>query len=259
MRVAENNPYGEAARFLINFGQGVDDIARGWSPESGVANFGVGALGRGLLADGVSAFVYRTNPVEIQYQATTLVVVSQSIEGGNNGYVLTRSMGSGTPSWGLGTHRGSLNGWTVAVNAGSDFILSPHADIGAAAASAPVCQVFSIGGGLARLTVNGQLAVSGAYTGSIDYSRTYQGQGIRILREWAGGTTSFRGLVYACGVLEGALSDAAAAELSLNPWQLFRADPIRIYSLPTGAISINSITASNITQTGARITLGLTR
>lgn len=48
-------------------------------------------------------------------------------------------------------------------------------------------------------------------------------------------------------------------ELARNPWQLFRADPIRIYSLPTGAISINSITASNITQTGARITLGLTR
>ena len=44
-----------------------------------------------------------------------------------------------------------------------------------------------------------------------------------------------------------------------NPWQIFRADPIRIYSLPTGAISINSIAASNITQTGATITLGLTR
>ena len=44
-----------------------------------------------------------------------------------------------------------------------------------------------------------------------------------------------------------------------NPWQLFRADPIRIYSFPSGAISINSILASNITQTGARITLGLTR
>ena len=50
-----------------------------------------------------------------------------------------------------------------------------------------------------------------------------------------------------------------AADISRMPWQLFRADPIRIYSFPTGAISINSITASNITQTGARITLGLTR
>ena len=49
------------------------------------------------------------------------------------------------------------------------------------------------------------------------------------------------------------------ASLRENPWQLFRADPIRTYSFPTGAISINSILASNITQTGARITLGLTR
>lgn len=48
-------------------------------------------------------------------------------------------------------------------------------------------------------------------------------------------------------------------EIIRAPWQLFRADPVRIYSLPSGAISINSITASNITQTGARITLGLTR
>lgn len=50
-----------------------------------------------------------------------------------------------------------------------------------------------------------------------------------------------------------------ALELTKDPWQLFRADPVRIYSLPSGAITLNSLTASNITQTGARITLGLTR
>ena len=57
------------------------------------------------------------------------------------------------------------------------------------------------------------------------------------------------------------IDQAKADEIAANPWQLFRADPIRIYSLPTGAssLSINSILASNITQTGARITLGLTR
>ena len=54
-------------------------------------------------------------------------------------------------------------------------------------------------------------------------------------------------------------SDEEIFEVERNPWQLFRADPIRIYSLPTGAISINSIIASSITQAGARITLGLTR
>ena len=67
------------------------------------------------------------------------------------------------------------------------------------------------------------------------------------------GEANLFALTYGRGSLE------EARELSRNPWQLFRADPIRIYSFPTGAISINSIIASNITQTGARITLGLTR
>lgn len=60
---------------------------------------------------------------------------------------------------------------------------------------------------------------------------------------------------------QSALTADEIAELSRNPWQLFHADPIRIYSFPTGPISltINSITASNITSSGARITLGLTR
>ena len=85
------------------------------------------------------------------------------------------------------------------------------------------------------------------------------------------GAPFFLGANNAEGVFKGAVSVLLAwpraldseelIEYSQNPWQLFRADPIRIYNLPTGAISlsINSITASNITQTGARITLGLTR
>ena len=56
-----------------------------------------------------------------------------------------------------------------------------------------------------------------------------------------------------------ALSAAEIAEAYRDPWQIFRADPIRIYSFPSGPITINSITASNITSSGARITLGLTR
>ena len=80
---------------------------------------------------------------------------------------------------------------------------------------------------------------------------------------WVGGAAAnnrgHAGPILLCAVVRGVLSSAEVWELSSAPWQLFRADPIRIYSLPTGAISINSITASNITQTGARITLGLTR
>lgn len=55
-----------------------------------------------------------------------------------------------------------------------------------------------------------------------------------------------------------ALSDAEVAAISANPWQLFRADPVRIYSLPSGPIGISwsSLTASGITPTTATLTLG---
>ena len=47
-------------------------------------------------------------------------------------------------------------------------------------------------------------------------------------------------------------------DLVINPWQLFRADPIRIYSLPSGPIGVSwsSLTASGITPTTATLTLG---
>ena len=57
-----------------------------------------------------------------------------------------------------------------------------------------------------------------------------------------------------------ALPSELAQDLQRNPFQILESDPIRIYSIPTSTgLSINSILASNITQTGARITLGLTR
>ena len=60
------------------------------------------------------------------------------------------------------------------------------------------------------------------------------------------------------GVYSRVLDPIEARELSKNPWQLTRADPIRIYSLPSGPVGISwsSLTAGNITQTGATLTLG---
>lgn len=57
-----------------------------------------------------------------------------------------------------------------------------------------------------------------------------------------------------------ALSEAEAMELIANPWQLFRADPIRFYSLPSGPIipTLSGLTTSNITSSGARHSLTLT-
>lgn len=50
-------------------------------------------------------------------------------------------------------------------------------------------------------------------------------------------------------------------ELYANPWQLFKPDPIRIYSLPGGQVipSISNLITTDITSTGARHSLTLTR
>ena len=79
------------------------------------------------------------------------------------------------------------------------------------------------------------------------------------LGAWSSLGWQFNGVYGSVAVIAGAITDDEAYQIVDNPWMLYEAEPATIYSLPTGAISINSILASNITQTGARITLGLTR
>lgn len=78
---------------------------------------------------------------------------------------------------------------------------------------------------------------------------------------WTGAGWTFSGIIGSTAVFAGALTDDEIFELVAEPWSLYQADPLRIYSVPSGPISptITGITASNITQTGATITLGLTR
>lgn len=73
------------------------------------------------------------------------------------------------------------------------------------------------------------------------------------------GSTFFQGQV-ALAFAFPDLSSYEIAEVSANPWQLFRADPIRIYSLPTGPIIpyISSVTMSNISQNSATTNIQLT-
>ena len=104
-----------------------------------------------------------------------------------------------------------------------------------------------------NIYVDGQLKFTrDAYVASPSGASVYLGSG------FPAASTNANFLLYV-GKQEVIENDADIKEFASNPWQLFRADPIRIYTFPTGAISINSITASSITQTGARITLGLTR
>ena len=56
-----------------------------------------------------------------------------------------------------------------------------------------------------------------------------------------------------------ALGDSEAADLSANYWQVHDDARFRFYSLPSGPITLSSLTVSNITSSGARFTVGLTR
>lgn len=49
-----------------------------------------------------------------------------------------------------------------------------------------------------------------------------------------------------------------SAEVSINPWQLFRSDPVRFYSLPSGQVTLGVPSISNITASGFRVSVGLT-
>ena len=87
------------------------------------------------------------------------------------------------------------------------------------------------------------------------------GTGAKTVRygAWSSAGWQFNGVYGSVATVKGFLSDAEAYDLIDYPWLFYEADPIRIYSLPSGAITLNSLTMSNITQTSTRATLGLTR
>lgn len=252
-----NNHAGSNALTALTFDGVVHDAVTGGPVAVGGSPvYSVGSAGRGLLATGGYKLTLPANPVQLQKQEVTYFAVVHSSGGGNNGMVFGRWMGSSLPSVGLGVHNGSFNGWWAAVNGTtSDLLAGPAVNIGAEATKRLAVLVLTVGGGVANLYVDGDFVYSGTYAGSIDYSRTDIGL---FIFGSSGDISLFRGMLYCAGIIDGAMPSAAASDFSANPWQLFRADPVRIYSFPSGPISLSwsSLTASNITQTGARLTLG---
>ena len=104
-----------------------------------------------------------------------------------------------------------------------------------------------------------QLDVSG-FTPATTTRVLSAGTGATLLSFGSSGLLSGKDQIetYLAAQFFGWVSDAMVQDLFASPWQLFRADPIRIYSLPSGPISVSwsSLTASGITQTGATMTLG---
>ena len=110
--------------------------------------------------------------------------------------------------------------------------------------------VFTYDGSVGRLYLDGAEIGSAVGWGGGEANNWYFGAGFQA---------PLNAVYFAHAQWSRALHPAEVEEVSRNPWQLFRADPLRIYSFPAGAITLNSLTMSAITQTTARATLSVTR
>lgn len=78
--------------------------------------------------------------------------------------------------------------------------------------------------------------------------------------QWSNTSYQFNGIYGSVAIIAGAITDDEAYQLVENPWGLYETEQSIIYSFPTGGIvTLNSLSVSNITSSGARFTVGLTR
>ena len=228
--------------------------------STGVSPLGVGvAASNGLLSYEIPGDVLRINSGGVTHGFVGSVsavdnpwggIFSVSDASGNGSFTLQRSADSSS----LAVYRSEGIG-ILHTGAVSHLLAANNAVVIAQSSGATLTEksLLQIGDYVSESTVSMGVAV-GAQAGPGARLNLFCERG----RNTAYGSDGFIAATFS---FSRAIDQTEASEINRAPWQLFSADPIRIYSFPTGAISlsINSITASNITQTGARITLGLTR
>lgn len=231
------NPITSGITFLFNAGAGTttDYAVSKLSVESGTPVWRTGKYGLGLYSDGTtSRLLYTVNAAPAQPSTLTVFMLCVPEVGGNTGVVAARTMGSGTPSWGMGYHFGSQNGMYGALNGTTaDGGSSPITDPGQAETLTYETEAVTFSGGTARFFAKG-VQIGSDYTGlgSIDYSRTDQG-----LQFWSSGAghSGAKGWLYLVVIFNRVLSDRELVSLSKNPWQLFAPLPRRIFvDAPSG-------------------------
>lgn len=111
---------------------------------------------------------------------------------------------------------------------------------------------YTIRPGRVDIALNGQTHTRAVTNSARSFLSVRMGQDIQDTGRTLDGHVLMAGIV--TGAAAWSLERLRA--FTESPWQLFRADPLRIYSLPTGPISWSSLTASNITASGATLTLG---
>ena len=94
-------------------------------------------------------------------------------------------------------------------------------------------------------------------TTSFDHIAYTAANDARIGGDLVDAATYFNGIIFATFLWDRGLSVDELNQLNVNPWQLFRAEPVRIFRDPVPP-TLSGLTTSNIASTGARHALTLT-
>jgi hypothetical protein len=240
------NPLAASLGFLYDGASGRDVV--GDLKFTGNRVEGVSRAGRGQFSEtiGTTSRLESINPTQIQFQnITVFALFNPTGNPGNECLFFLRRMGTAVPSFGLGVHTGTLNGYKFSLNGqAADFNASPIADIGTVPFR-PTFLAMTYNGSSLRCYVDGVDVGGGSGYGLIDYSRTDEG----LLLFDGGVFGSSIGILYLAGVCSKAFSAQEIAQLSANPWQLFA--PRQIWIPASGSISpvptLSFPTAINIT------------
>ncbi len=228
------NPLAASLGFLYDGASGRDVV--GDLKFTGNRVQGVSRAGRGQFSEtnGTTSRLESINPTRVQFQNITVFsLFNPTANPGNETLFFMRRMGSAQPSFGLGIHTGSLNGYKFSLNGQtSDFNASPIADIGTVPFR-PTFLAMTYNGSSLRCYVDGVDVGGGSGYGLIDYSRTDEG-----LLVFDGGVfQSSIGVLLLAGICSKDFSAHEIAQLSADPWQLFA--PRQIWIPATAAASFN--------------------
>ena len=229
-----SNPLAASLGFLYDGVSGRDVVGDLRFTGSRIQGVSTGGIGQFSDTTGTAARLESINPTQIQFQnITVFALFTPTGNPGNESLFFMRRMGSSVPSFGLGIHTGSLNGYKFSLNGQtSDFNASPLVDIGAIPRR-PTLLAMTYDGTSLRCYADGVDIGGGSGYGLIDYSRTDEG----LLIFDGGVFVSSIGVLTLAGICSKVFSAQEIARLNSNPWQLFA--PRQIWIPATAAASFN--------------------
>ena len=241
-----SNPLAASLGFLYDGVSGRDVVGDLRFTGNRIQGVSTGGIGQFSDTIGTAARLESINPTQIQFQnITVFALFTPTGNPGNECLFFMRRMGTAVPSFGLGVHTGSLNGYKFSLNGQtSDFNASPLVDIGSIPFR-PTLLAMTYDGTSLRCYADGVDVGGGSGYGLIDYSRT--DDGLLIFDGAVFGSPI--GILSLAGICSKVFSAQEIARLSANPWQLFA--PHQIWIPASGSISpvptLSNPTAINIT------------